>query len=189
MFDRHEIERVRQVFADEMFTAKTVAERSTRLQALAKRGIFALHREDEGAAQALLTEARALRDELKQEFGAERLSEEGSWTAAEEELLEAELFHAFYEGRVVRGLPVEHPQTVIGALSDLLGEVARLIVRDVTRGSVARLSAAQGLVQEVMEILLQLDATGQARQKVDQARQHARKIEDVAYDLALRGRV
>lgn len=189
MFDSREIAGVQQVFVEEARVGKLVAERATRAQTLAKRGMFALHREDEATAESLLAEARALRDAAKHDYGVERVMREGAWIAAEEELLEAELFYAFYKGQSVRGLPIQHPSIVIGALSDVLGEVVRLIVRDVTRGSAERVQAAQALVQEVMEVLLQLDATGQARQKVDQARQHARKIEDIAYDLALRGRV
>ncbi|MBP9747972.1 hypothetical protein KBD13_03525, partial [Patescibacteria group bacterium] len=81
------------------------------------------------------------------------------------------------------------PEACIGALSDVLGEVVRLLVRDAAEGSFARLSDARELADEVLETLLLLDGTGHARQKIDQARSHARKIEDIAYDAALHGRV
>lgn len=185
-----DIRELRSVYAEQARASHDIAERAAKLQAMAKRSIFAVHRDDAPGANALLRDALAARAELIREFTAEYLQAQSAWRAFGEELLEAQLFLAFAEERWPFELPVDQPERVIGALSDLLGEVARLVVRDVTVNPQSRyLSAARGLAEEVIDALLELDATGHSRQKVDQARQHARKIEDVAYDVSFRRRV
>ena len=37
-----------------------------------------------------------------------------------------------------------------------------------------------------MDFLLQMDLTGHLRTKVDQAKQHVKKLEEIRYDLSLR---
>lgn len=187
--DAH-INELRAVYAEQGRATHDIAERCARLQAMAKRSIFAVHREDFASANVLVREANTLRAEMVREYGAGFLQTQPAWRSFSEELLEAELFLAFVEERFPFQLPVDQPECVIGALSDVLGEVARLVVREVTRDPQPRsLLAAQRLAEEVIDTLLELDATGHSRQKVDQARQHARKIEDVAYDVSFRRRV
>lgn len=185
-----DIRELRSVYTGQARATQDIAERAGKVQAMAKRSIFAVHRDDLAGANALLRDALATRTELIREYTADYLQTQSAWRAFGEELLEAQLFVAFAEERWPFELPVDQPERVIGALSDLLGEVARLVVRDVTVNPQSRyLAAARGLAEEVIDALLELDATGHARQKVDQARQHARKIEDVAYDVSFRRRV
>lgn len=183
-----DIQSLKQAFFEQEQASQRIAQQATRLQALAKRSIFAVHRGDLRTANELLREVGGAREHVLREYGELYAKTQNAWRAFEEELLEAQLFLAFAERTdETLVLPTEHPERVIGALSDLLGEVARMVVRDVTENQPQRhLVQAQMLAGEVLDALLELDATGHARQKVDQARQHARKIEDVAYDLALR---
>ncbi len=184
------IRELRAVYAAQAHATQDIAERAGKVQAMAKRSIFAIHRDDLDGANALLQEAVAIRAELINEYTADYLQTQPAWRSFGEELLEAQLFLAFVEERPPFALPVDQPERVIGALSDLLGEVARLVVRDVTLHPQSRyLAPARGLAEEVIDALLELDATGHSRQKIDQARQHARKIEDVAYDVSFRRRV
>lgn len=168
---------------------RAIVGRATEAQALAKRVQFALHRRDHDAAQALMDQVEELYQGLTRAYPPERLQAEAAWRALQEEWLETRLFSAFVQGSAPLTLPTVTPEACIGALSDVLGEVVRLLVRDAAEGSFARLSDARMLADEVLSTLLALDGTGQARQKVDQARSHARRIEDIAYDAALHGRV
>lgn len=159
------------------------------VQTTAKRAIFAVHRDDMEGAMALLQAAQGHAHDAERLCGQDAtLAHEGAWRAAQEEWLEAELLVAAL-GEYETDLPLDEPERVIGALSDVLGELARVLIHDVTQGRLDRVSFIHGSAQRLLEFLLEFDATGYARQKVDQARQHLRKIEDVAYDLALRQRV
>ncbi|MBP7005831.1 hypothetical protein KBB27_01780 [Patescibacteria group bacterium] len=161
----------------------TVAQR---MQTTSKRAIFAVHRDDLETALALLEEtheAESLGEALCRQEAS--LAHEGIWRAAREEQLEAELLVAILLEREI-ALPTNDPERVIGACSDVVGELARVLVRDVTQGDLARVERLKSVAQDLLGFLLEFDATGGARQKVDQARQHLRKIEDVAYDLAVR---
>ncbi len=178
--------RLQDVYRERLASEREIGARAIEAQSLAKRSQFALHRGDIAGGRTLLDEARVAKAHLLMTFGEERLAREGAFRALEEELLESELFAAFVDGEKPLQLPVEKPLATIGACSDLLGEVVRLLVRDASQGSFARLSDAQVLAEEVLTLLLELDATGNARQKLDQARSHARKIEDIAYDVAMR---
>jgi predicted translin family RNA/ssDNA-binding protein len=168
---------------------RAIAGRATEAQALAKRVQFALHRRDHDAAQALMDQVEELYQGLARAYPPERLQAEAAWRSLQEEWLESQLFFAFLVRREAFVLPTDLPEACIGALSDVLGEVVRILVRDAAEGSFARLADARELADEVLETLLLLDGTGHARQKIDQARSHARKIEDIAYDAALHGRV
>lgn len=185
-----DIAELRTLYAEQGAAIQDVAQQATKFQAMAKRSIFAVHRDDLLGAGKLLEEVASMREAMIREYTLAHLQAHPVWRAFDEELLEAELFLAFVKDRAPFSLPVDQSERVIGALSDLLGEVARLVVRDVTVRPQSRyLAAAQTLAEEVIDLLLELDATGHARQKVDQARQHARKIEDVAYDVSFRRRV
>lgn len=187
--DSQDIRALQAAYEGKQRTEKQIAARATEAQALAKRVQFALHRGDESQAQTLLREAKMLVQSLEAEFSEAQLQAEASWRSLEEELLEAELFWQFVIGKHPFVLPTDHPQACIGALSDVLGEVVRLLVREAAQGSFARLQDASELADQVLSALLTMDGTGHARQKVDQARSHARKIEDIAYDAVLHGRV
>lgn len=183
-----DLERVKERFREQDRARRELAAHSQLLQKTAKQAIFAIHRDDPEAALALLQTAKQI--ERDAQLVCERessLTDEGVWRAAQEELLEAELLVSIITTDASLRLPVDDPARVIGAVSDVMGELARVLVRDVTRGQLDRVAMIQSTTQELLSFLLEFDATGYVRQKVDQARQHLRKIEDVAYDLAIRG--
>lgn len=183
------LQAVRERFVAREQVRRALIGQAQQVQTTAKRAIFAVHRDDLEGAMALLETAQGHAREAERLCGEDAaLMHEGAWRAAQEEWLEAELLVAAL-GDHEADLPLDEPERVVGALSDLLGELARVLIRDVTQGRFARVTPIHGTAQRVLEFLLEFDATGYARQKVDQARQHLRKIEDVAYDLALRNRV
>lgn len=169
--------------------SRRLAVQAGEVQALAKRVQFALHRQEAREAEELLIRVEEAYQALLDGYTHEQLQAEAAWRALQEEWLETQLFAAFVRGSAPFVLPTATPEACIGALSDVLGEVVRFLVRDAAEGSFARLSDARVLADEVLSTLLALDGTGQARQKVDQARSHARRIEDIAYDASLHGRV
>jgi predicted translin family RNA/ssDNA-binding protein len=156
-------------------------------QNASKRAIFAVQREDDAGAKALLAEAEdaleAIRERAKKNA---RLAHEGSYRAALEEYAEARFVAQLaWKGEVsaIEGLDEE---TQIGGLCDAAGEVVRLMVRAATEGRDKETRELKARLDRLMEGLDAMDYSGYLRTKYDQARSHYRKAEDILYDLSLK---
>lgn len=158
-------------------------------QRLSKQAIFSMQRGDATHARQLLTQAKvALESGQKIVSKVVRLQNDGMWRSSLEEFSEASFFCNAAQGKPL--FPVhtltDDPDILIGGLSDTVGELVRLAVQSATDGDVTRVNSIHQLAEQIVEFLLSIDATGQSRQKVDQARQHLRRLEDVRYDLSRR---
>ncbi len=154
-----------------------------------KRSIFALHREDPAAsAKELEVAAEAIKRGWKIVKEEKLLAQEGSWRAAREEYAEASLLADYVKKGSLQTHPDQDqdPDIFIGGLSDFLGELVRLATLAATRGDRAPIERFYKDAVELMDFLLQMDLTGHLRTKVDQAKQHVRKLEEIRYDLSLR---
>jgi len=155
-------------------------------QRLSKQTIFALQRGDGTGANKLLAEAReTLLKGKKILVHEQRLTNEGMWRAALEEYCEASFFEKAVSGKDL--FPpqdvTEDTDIILGALSDLIGEMVRLAVNAAIERNKEKVEEIFRLAQELVEFFLSLDLTGNLRSKADQARQHLRRLEEVRYDL------
>jgi len=157
----------------------------------AKRAIFSLHRDDWKEAQKLLEHAliniKQAGDLLEAKPGSNAL---GSFRAALEEFMEAELFRQFlYKEKLgePKGLTADF-ESYLGGLTDVVGEVLRYAVKQATKRQFVEVRRSQEFVDSVMAELMEYDFTGYLRTKFDQAKQARRKLEEVAYEVSLRGR-
>lgn len=165
------------------------------LQALAsealsesKRAIFAMHRTDlPGAERQLEKAALALKRGGTLVKKHERLAQEGFWRAAQEEFAEADLFRQYLErGKIGAVSQITDPDIYLGALSDFTGELVRLATLIAAEGEHDDVLRIHEDVEEALSVLLQIDATGSLRTKIDQARKNLRKLEEMRYELSLR---
>lgn len=158
---------------------------------LSKRAIFAFHRDDPAKAA---TDIEAARERLRagKEIVAKesRIAQEGSWRAAQEEFAEADLLRQYLtSGKIGAVKDVsDDPDIFLGAASDLAGELVRRAVTLASHGKDEEVHKIVEDMNELVEFLLQMDLTGGLRTKVDQAKQHLRKLEEIQYDLAMRRR-
>ena len=158
--------------------------------AASKRAIFAWHREDPAGAKK---ELAAAKKELSRGISLVKkdvtLGEEGTWRVALEEYTEAYFVSEYFAHGTIRSLPPEasDPDILFGALSDLAGECVRRAVRLATNHDARAVERMLEDVRGIVELLLQMDLTGHLRAKVDQAKQHLRKLEEIRYDLAMHG--
>lgn len=163
---------------------------SNEAQREAKRAIFALHRGDTREAARLLGEAGKTLTGFEPLFKKEpMLRYEGAYRAAVEEFIEAHLLSRFVEKEPlgpVKALREIDAESYLGGLSDLTGELVRYAVASATRHDFKEVLRAKRAVEEVMTFLVNLDLTGYLRQKYDQAKNSLRRMEDIAYDVALR---
>lgn len=160
-------------------------------QSAAKRAIFALHRDDLEAADALFAEAEARLAQISERLGFRpELADEGSYRAALEEYAEAALYREYLRSGNVGKLAKEgiDYDTYLGALSDLTGELQRRQVRMATEGNLAAVKAIKEDLSGVVEAMLEMDLEGYLRNKFDQAKNSLRRAEDVLYEMTLRSK-
>jgi len=162
---------------------------SSAAQRQSKQAIFSMQRGETTQSALLLEQAKtALRSGVKIVMREPRLQSDGMWRSSLEEFTEAAFFYT-----AARGEPLfpphdltDDPDILLGGLSDMVGELVRLAVQAATDGNTERVDEIHVLSEQVVAFLLSIDATGSTRQKVDQARQHLRRLEDIRYDLARR---
>lgn len=177
-------------FAKRELNRRKVMSLSNEALNLSKRAIFALHRDDQKSAQAKLNEAEArfkICDALIKKEAA--LAYEGSFLAALEEHAEAQLFLEYLtKGKWSRPLRAKSLNVFLGGLADFTGELVRYAVKEATRGNQKIVQRVHRDVESVVGILMELDLTGNLRQKFDQAKRNLRQMEQIIYELALASR-
>jgi predicted translin family RNA/ssDNA-binding protein len=158
-------------------------------QSEAKRAIFALHRDDFAAADALLASSVAALSDIRMKIANRpELADEGAYRAAIEEYAEAALYRNWLRDGNVGAVGfegVDH-EIYLGGLSDLTGEMQRRQVRLATEGKIDEVRAIKDTIEEIVVQLLQMDLTGYLRNKFDQSKNSLRRAEDVLYDVTLR---
>jgi predicted translin family RNA/ssDNA-binding protein len=158
---------------------------------LAKRAIFAFHRDDRVEATALLAKCVVLDEELQQHVAASPLlADEGTYRAFLEEWTEAVLYGRYLDTGGVGAVPGHgvSSEAYLAALADLCGELQRRQVRLASSGNGAGAKAIHADIESVVGAMLGMDLEGYLRTKFDQARNALRRSEEVVYDLAIRGK-
>jgi len=152
---------------------------------LSKTAIFAMQRGADSPNEICSAE-KILKKGQKIITRNPHLKDVGPWQAGLEEYAEALLFFAFiHEDQTTFHLVMKmDPGITIGALSDFVGELVRLAVREATYRHTERVTKIIETANEIVVFLTSLDLTGSQRSKGDQSRQHLRRLEDIRYDLS-----
>lgn len=155
-----------------------------------KKAIFALHRNDEKQASQSLSAAEKMLKELNRTYNqGNRLKFEGSYKAAMEEYVEAKAFSQVLSGKSLDQLAIATigPEEYINGLCDLTGELVRQAVLQATGGNFRLLPKYKMLVEEIVGFMLTLYLTGVSRQKFDDAKRNLKRLEQIIYEVKLRG--
>lgn len=152
-----------------------------------KRAIFSIHRNDLITASTILSSLDKKLEKMQLDFGYHRLAEEGAYTAAIEEYVEAKLFYLAATNQTITKIPKLKisADSYLGGLSDVTGELVRLATNSAAAGNFEQTKTCHKLINEIMAELVQMDLTGYQRTKYDQARSNLRKIEQMAYEIKL----
>ncbi len=191
MIDKKFFQQIKKRYQTSGQGRRQLSEMSNQAQFLSKQAIFASQRGNLGQAATLLKQAeQSLFNGQKLVRQIEDLENQGSYRAAWEEFAEAKLFYNYLTtgdlGAIVKTeLPVE---VYIGAVSDLIGEMVRYAVKLATDGQGVKVGVVVKMATELTAILGEMNLTGSLRSKYDQARHHLRKLEDIQYDLTIKGR-
>jgi predicted translin family RNA/ssDNA-binding protein len=154
-----------------------------------KRIIFALHRGDVKKAETSFLEIEKIITKLEKKFGWKRMYEEGSFKAGVEEYVEAKMFYYVLQGKKIdsiKGLKLTY-ESYLGGICDTTGELVRRAVNEAARGNLDEVEKIHGIIDQILGELVEFDMTGYLRTKYDQARGNLRKIEQINYEVKLRG--
>jgi predicted translin family RNA/ssDNA-binding protein len=155
-----------------------------------KKAIFALQRDDLAGAKERFDTALSLFSELSSKFKSDkRLFDEGAYRAALEEYVEAVLFGNFISGKIVgkiKGVEVNSDAFVSG-LCDVPGELYRYAIKAATARNFELVKKCYAYAEEIIGELIDMDLTGYHRNKFDQAKQALHKLEQVVYEVSIRG--
>ena len=157
---------------------------------LSKEAIFNYQRGNETDAGYALSKAR---DKIKSLNEITKmypsLQAEGAYKACLEEYLEAELFGYFSkQGEIgLPKLPVNiEPAEYIDALCDFIGELARKAVDLAINKKHEDLRNMKEAIIDLYAALVKANPSGLVRSKLDEAKRHIRKIEDILLDVSLK---
>ena len=154
-----------------------------------KRIIFALHRGDIKKAEESFSEIESIISKLEKKFGWKRIYEEGSFKAGVEEYVEAKMFYFVLVGKkidAIKGMKFSY-ESYLGGICDTTGELVRRAVNEAAQGNMKEVEKINDIINEIMAELVEFDMTGYLRTKYDQGRGNLRKIEQVRYEVKLRG--
>lgn len=154
-----------------------------------KRVIFALHRGDMAKAEASLTEIEKILAKLEKNFGFVRINAEGAYRAAVEEYAEAKSLDLVINGKKIdkfSAVKLDY-EAYLGGICDLTGELVRRATNEAARGNRAEVTHVKNIINDIMAELVEFNMSGYLRTKYDQARGNLRKIEQMDYELKIRG--
>lgn len=169
---------------------RDIIEKANQALNKSKRAIFSMHRGEIKPAENKIKQADKLLADCEKRFTTmPGLKGEGSYQAALEEYAEAVLFHQFLKDGCFKKTDkrIMNQKTYIAAISDTTGEILRYAVSRATDEDYVAVAKAEETVQSVIEFMLELDLTGYLRQKFDQAKKNLRNLEQIRYEIKMRG--
>jgi translin len=154
-----------------------------------KRVIFSLHREDIKKAEKLLDNVEKVLISLEKKFSFNRIIQEGAYRAAAEEYVEAKMFYQIMTGKRVDKINKIKLdlESLLGGICDLTGELVRMAINQAAEGNFGEVKRIEKAINEIMVELVEFDMTGYLRTKYDQAKANLRKVEQISYEVKLRG--
>ena len=155
---------------------------------MSKQSIFALHRgELDKAGEMFDTIEKSIADFMK---NRKEGVWEGSFRAALEEYLEAKLFYLYLKKEkldFVPEVPAEFYEEYLGGICDFTGELVRRSVLMVSKGKCDEINDIHDLVENIIENLAKFDLVGKLRVKYDDVKRNLKRIEEILYDVKIRG--
>ncbi|MFH1866870.1 MAG: hypothetical protein ABIJ81_02185 [Patescibacteria group bacterium] len=189
MIDQKYFQSLKKQYNNTTVARRKLISLSGEAQHLAKRAIFALQRDQLKEAQQLISQARSLvQAGTKLCHQTDELEFQGSYRAAQEELVEATLFYNFLStGKVgsITGFKVPL-EVYLAGLTDLVGELSRLAVTRATVGDQRQVKKIAETATTIVSELVEMNLVGYLRTKADQARGALRRLQDILYDLSLK---
>ena len=190
MFNQKFLNELKASYQESNSERRQIISASNNILFQAKKIIFSLHKSDFKKAETSLKEMETDFLALEKKFGADRLNKEGAFKAAAEEYMEAKTFFWIIKDKKiekVKDLNFEY-EAYLGGVCDMVGELVRYATNQAAQGKFAVVAKVKKKAEIIMEELADFDMTSYLRTKYDQARGHLRKLEQMAYEIKLKGR-
>lgn len=189
MLDKKYFQEVRKELLNYALKRREVIKFAGDAQFLAKKTIFSLQGGNLVESKKILAESKKIILELNKKFKATAdLFDEGSFKAALEEYVEAELFLSFVENKKItkiKDLKIDS-NIYIGGLCDVPGEILRFAIKSATERNISEVKRCYTWAEEIINEMVDMNLTGYNRQKFDQAKQALNKLQQVVYEVSLK---
>lgn len=188
MFDRKEFDNLRKELENSEATRESVIQISREIISLSKRIIYAVQRDDFSIASNLIVKIKSKIKELKKIHIA---LDTNIGSVAFQEYVEAICFYELTKaGRMpsYKILDVAAEDYLMG-VSDLTGELVRKAIFNVINKKTNEAVKIRDLVNDIYGEFLKFNLrNGELRKKADSIKWNLAKLEDVMYDIAVKGK-
>ena len=189
MLNKKECEKIRKEISAFDMKREHVIQLSREIINLSKRIIYALHRSDVKAASLLVKD---IENKKKSLLKVNIKSDTNINQVALQEYAEALCYYHFVKNKKIptgTSLKINNESYLLG-LCDLTGELVRKAVNDVIKGNFGQASKIKDLVDEIYNEFLKFNLrNSELRKKSDQIKWNLKKLEDVVYELKLKGKL
>lgn len=188
MLDKKEFLKIRGEMASFEIKRESIIQQSREVISLSKRIIYALHRGDIKSASMHVKEIERKRKGL----GACIWLDTNIDQTALQEYAEALCYYHFIKERKIptrASLKIDNESYLMG-LCDLSGELVRKAVNDVIKKNFKEALEIKNLVEEIYGEFLELNLrNSELRRKSDQIKWSLKKLEDIVFELKVKGRL
>ena len=193
MVDKKDFESMRKELERLDIQREAIIKKSRDILADSKHAIYAVHNNDLKNGRAML--GKALKDIEALKVSVGRLSDlesVGAFSSAMQEYVEALLFLNFVDnGKLAsKKETMANTEDYLMVLCDFTGELGRRTVLLASKKQFKDIENIKKMVDMINGELLQFNfRNGELRKKYDSVKWNLKKIEDVVYDLSLRGQI
>jgi len=188
MLDKKEFGKIRKEIADFDIKRESLIQKSREVINISKKIIYALHRGDIKSAFKYVQDIEKKKKDLD---GNERLDTNVNQVAIQE-YVEALCYYNFIKYKKIptkTSLKVDTESYLLG-LCDLTGELGRKAVNEVIKKNFKQAVEIKDLVEEIYGEFLEFNLrNNELRKKSDQIKWNLKKLEDIVYELKIKGRI
>lgn len=189
MINKKEFEKIRKEIAGFEVKRESIIQKSREIITLSKRIIYALHRDDVKSASSYVTEIEKKKSSLEDTHAW--LDTNINQTAFQE-YAEALCYYHFIKNKKIptrASLKIDNENYLMG-LCDLTGELVRKAVNEAIKQNFKQAMEIKELVDEIYGEFLKFNLrNSELRKKSDQIKWNLTKLEDVVFDMKIKGKL
>lgn len=188
MLNKKEFGKIRKDLADFDIKREAIIQKSREIINISKRIIYALHRNDIKSASLYVKDIEKKKKSLDAHIW---LDTNINQTALQEYVEALCYFHFVIDKKIPTraSLKVDNESYLMG-LCDLTGELGRKAVNEVINKNFKQAMVIKNLVEEIYGEFLNFNLrNSELRKKSDQIKWNLKKLEDVIFELKIKGRI
>lgn len=192
MIDKNIFSKLRKELEDKDKLREEIIINSRPILKESKQAIYALHRNDTKAAKKSIDEAKSGLVSLRKIVKSNPSLGEGIYGSALQEYTEAITYYYYItENRLADNAEIgADAENYLLGICDLTGELARRAVFSVVNEEFSEVNKIREFVDTIHNEFLEFELrNGEIRKKSDSIKWNLKKIEEIMYDLKIRGKI